>query len=261
MTARALNAEGIAANPIEANPIFSTVIGDEQGYPQILDTALVWLSSDSIVKSGLDFASWSNKGTGGAVYDLTVVAGLPTIGLINGNEGVHFGQTASVRPALPSAINRPITIMFIMQIDSIVAGGTLNTLFDNHNSGTVTPRMQFFHRRTQGIFQNWHAVYPNGMATAIDSSDVLPHGVSVNDDPLSGGMILDVSGNPIDINTGAGGTGLVYITMGNEYVNLDRGFIGTVTDFIIWDSELTTVDYNEMKAYLAAKGGFTWAIN
>jgi len=227
-------------------------------YPPILDTTLVWLDETTLVTSGSDVIGWTNKGSGGALYDLDVIAGSPQIGLINGLNSPSFALLDSLRPTVDTLINRPLTIMALFQIDSISAGGTLNTLFDNGPSGTSTPRMQFFHRKGSGTFENWNFVYPNGIATPVNSSDTIVHGLQAKEDPGSSGMRLNLSGEAIVTNTGTGGDGFVYATLGNEYVNADRGFLGRLNSFYVWDFELSTQELSDMRVYIASRGGITW---
>ena len=96
------------------------------------------------------------------------------------------------------------------------------------------------------------------MNTPIDSDDLNVHGLRVAEDTASAGMALDISGLAVQTNVLTGGTGIVYISLGAAYDNATRGLNGTITHFLIFDSELSVSDTTAVKAYLAGLGGISW---
>jgi len=183
--------------------------------------------------------TWPNSGSGGSAFNLTAPAGRPTLSDINGHRAILFTGAEYMQPATAQTITRPHSSLIVVERSETstdtrsVFGGTTGT-------GRCLLRS----------YQNtWE--YNNAGSDSSNSTDPI---VIVT--RTTAGHVNSILATTMS----SGGTSFPnewdWCTVADNFgVAGEFGFRGRVSDFLVWDRDLTDIEMRSVQArYIRDRG-------
>lgn len=238
----------------ELNFNFLNSQDDSNLVPAILNTALVWLDDSTFVTSGNDITRWTNKGTGGAVYDMNGLTSgtlLPQLSSFKGLSIADLSLSPNAdrkyfRPTVTQLINQPMTFISVAAL-RVVSTGVIRVLFHTTTGQAATSCFM-----SASTTDSYLLGSPTIIASPNSLTDVAPHvNVGVINSPNSRIIITDIHDEIGD----SGSNNYTYGTIGGN-LNTQQNWDGWVGEFIIFDSVLNDDDLALVITYLRNKFNF-----
>jgi len=235
-----------------SDPIQDIIVA---GYPAILDTVLTWRDNTTIVTSGLNVVGSTNKGVGGAGFDLISAGGslgTLTVGSINGLNTIFHNGASNMRLRTNAEVITlsPYTGYFVFKSDAAMPALTI--FYDSFGSAITNNRFAI-QDNGSGLYRVGY-ISKGGIASVGATNTIVNTIISTNDGNGAGAAQLGGAA-PVNFTTSAG-DGYSHST-----VFADRAGTNDVTtpfhlcEKILDDRLHTQIEQDEIHNYLIAKWG------